>query len=134
MFLLNSNVYRFLFFFLWCFLRNGQNQNTVFEGCTNIFLTDIFADEEASLACSDKTFSSEVFAFCLLFFRCVGTVCADGKITIFQFCAYILFCKSRKINIQEIVTILFADICLHHRRCIIGRCRCKEWVFEKFIK
>ena len=44
---------------------------------------DIFSDEKASLAGSDKTFSSEILAFCLLLFRCICTVGTDGKITIF---------------------------------------------------
>ena len=54
----------------------------------------------------------------------------NGKVTIFQFCLYIFFLRTRDIHRNLICAILILDICTHQIRCPVT----SEWILKKVIK
>ena len=107
--LLNRDQFR-LFRFRSGFFREVQLQDAVLEFCVDIFLMQVFANVEASLAGSLETLSAKEFAF-FRSFIIGGPGGGDGQITVFQFCLDVFFGKSRKIYIEGKSVFEFPGAC-----------------------
>ena len=100
----------------------------------DIFMLNARAYIKASVAGSCITFSANIFTFIILL---LFSGCLNVQITILQLDLHILFLKSRKIDLQFIISVNITDICLHHilhLRISIGSCLTACRISHKIIK
>jgi len=95
-------------------LGKDEIQDTVLEGCLDVFFSDVLADIEASLHRSGVALLPYQLALLVLFVFIKTLVRADDKISVIELQTDFLLLEAGQVDVYLVMVVMLVDICLHH--------------------